>query len=172
MFITVASAAEIWNTNSSFIPGRPPFSKFYTKKACEGSKANCNPRWISELENLEGIQGQGSFALIFFAVRNIIYEMTVKIKLMMSEDEISGERLTNCYSWICKSLQWPKRPLKNSFIRDSWGGPCLALLLTTQIHDLGQFFFLLWKLSYPTWLLVSSSSLEVWQTPGFIVRCG
>lgn len=56
----------------------------------------------------------------------------------------------------------------------SWqlGGPCLALLLTTQIHDLGQFFFLLWKLSYPTWLLVSSSSLEVWQTPGFIVSCG
>jgi len=40
VFISAASSAEIWDTNSRFIPGRTFFSQLYAKKAGEGSKTN------------------------------------------------------------------------------------------------------------------------------------
>ena len=67
MFTSAASAAEIWNTNSRLFPGRTFFSKLYAKKAGEGSKENCNPRCISELENLGDVGKRKIFALVFVA---------------------------------------------------------------------------------------------------------
>ena len=65
VFISVASVAEIWNTNSRLFPGRTLFFKLYAKKAGEGSKENRNPRCISALENLEDVGKREIFALVF-----------------------------------------------------------------------------------------------------------
>lgn len=127
-----------------------------------------NSRWISESENLE-VRRWEHFAVVSLLCEILFIRWLCQVQTngdWRLDQWLNADKLPFRDSQIAPMA---KERFKQFFYSCQSSKTMLAPLLTSKTNDVGHsFFFFLCELNYPTWLLISPSSLEDWQTPNLL----